>query len=487
MPIHVLVVDDSALMRKMISDILASSHEITVVDTARNGKDAVAKTQALHPDVITMDVEMPVMDGIEAVRQIMATTPTPILMLSALTTHGADVTLEALHAGAVDFLCKPSGSISMDLKVIGEELIAKVTAAASAHVHPCKEPTPLAKRTRVLVVDDSPFVQKAVRDILSHEPDMVIVGEASTGREAIEHVDCDVPDLILMDIEMPVMNGVDATHEILKKHQIPIIIFSGQSAQQMDQIKTALELGAVDYLPKPAVQAALRSAGPLLAKKIREAMSGMRHAETSHRTLGSEKIVVIGTSTGGPQTLAQLIPQFPDGLPAGILIVQHMPQIFTKSLAERLDKLSTLRVREAQDGDEIVESVALVAPGDYHMAIQERSVDGKRKRYIALNQDEKLHGVRPSVDVTFTAAANTYGANTIGVLLTGMGRDGASAMGLIKARGGHTIAQDEATSIIFGMPKEAIKLGVVDEVLPLGHIASRVTTLVTSTVEKVVR
>ena len=166
------------------------------------------------------------------------------------------------------------------------------------------------------------------------------------------------------------------------------------------------------------------------------------------------------------------MPNFPEDLPVGILLVQHMPPLFTKSLAERLDKISNISVKEAKEGDEIKPGLALIAPGGYHMTTEEKTEHGKTIRYVSLNQNDRIHGVRPAVDITFTTAANIYGKNTVGVLLTGMGQDGANSMGLIKAKGGYTIAQDEATSIIFGMPQAAIKLGVVDKVLPLDRIAN---------------
>jgi len=482
MSIRVLIVDDSALMRKLITGILSVDPAIQIVDTAYNGKDAVEKTHKLKPDVITMDVEMPIMNGIEAVKAIMATTPVPIVMLSALTTTGAEITLEALSAGAVDFICKPSGSISTDLKTIKEDILLKVKNAATARIH-LRKPQPglSSQKIHVLLVDDSLFVRKTVSDIINKETDMTVIAEASNGMEALLKTSMHKPDVIIMDIDMPEMNGVNATFQITKEQATPVIIFSGQASNHMSDIKLALEVGAVDFIPKPTEQMALRTVAPILIKKIRNAHSLKVKKITS--LIGNaitDNILVIGTSTGGPQTLAELIPQIPADIPAGVLIVQHMPPIFTKSLADRLDSLSAISVREAQEGDEILQGEALIAPGDFHMTVSERIIDGQKKRYVSLNKEERLHGVRPAVDITFSSAANIFGANTVGVLLTGMGRDGANAMGLIKAKGGHTIAQDKQTSIIFGMPAEAIRLGVVDEVLPLNQIAAKAIRAINS-------
>ena len=186
----------------------------------------------------------------------------------------------------------------------------------------------------------------------------------------------------------------------------------------------------------------------------------------------TDKGIAIGASTGGTVALRQMIEAFPPDMP-GTVIVQHMPPVFTKSLAERLDSISSLTVKEAKEGDEIKNGEVLIAPGDYHMTVEEKIVSGKRKRYVSLNRKPKIHGVRPAVDVTFSTAADIFKNNVVAVLLTGMGRDGAQAMGAIKAKGGKTIAQDEKTSIIFGMPKAAIELGVIDRILPLHQIASQ--------------
>ncbi|MEM0492972.1 MAG: chemotaxis-specific protein-glutamate methyltransferase CheB [Candidatus Thermoplasmatota archaeon] len=474
MSIKALIVDDSALMRKLIRDILTSDPTIEVVDIAHDGREAIEKTLKFKPDVITMDVEMPNMNGIEAVKHIMSSNPTPIVMLSALTSKDADVTIEALNSGAVDFICKPSGSISTDLAKIGEEIKAKVKSAAQAKVHRIDQitrPIPGSK-IRVLLVDDSSLIRKMIKEFINRETDMIVAEEASNGKEAIERVENNPPDVIIMDIEMPMVDGVTATFEVLKRHDIPIIIFSGRAGTDIENIKLALEVGATDFIPKPAPNTPMYTVAPLLTKKIRDAYHEKRQNLTKKKTKTDTGCVLcIGASTGGPQTLAQLIPQLPSDIPSPVLIVQHMPPVFTRSLAERLNSISQIPVKEAKEGDELKPGEALLAPGDYHMVISEKRTNGNIKHVIKLNQEERIHGVRPAVDVTFSSAASTFGSHTVGVLLTGMGQDGATAMGLIKAKGGYTIAQDEKTSIIFGMPAAAIKLGVVDEVLPLDMIA----------------
>lgn len=489
MGIKVLVVDDSALMRKMISDILRSDPNIEVIDMAHNGKDALEKITKQRPDVITMDVEMPEMNGIEAVKEIMRNDPIPIVMVSALTKQGANVTMDALQAGAIDFICKPSGSISTDIGTIGKEIIQKVKAAGRANIgRPMKgshtsfsnrsgHNTIQGNKIKTMLVDDSPFFIKTASDILSGQSDIELIGTAGTGREAIDQFHRHRPDVIIMDIDMPEMNGVEATHAILKELFVPIIIFSSDTTNDMKNVKLALEIGAVDYIAKPSDGMSMRSISKLFIQKIREA-SKQKRMPRKPNTLGTDGILLIGTSTGGPQTLSALIPQIPGDIPVGVLLVQHMPPLFTKNLADRLDKISQLRVKEAQEGDEIQPGLVLIAPGDYHMVVAEKMENGKRKRYVTLNQKERIHGVRPAVDITFTSAANIYGKKTVAVILTGMGQDGANSMGLIKAKGGYTIAQDEKTSIIFGMPQAAIKLGVIDKILPLDQIPDHTVEMI---------
>ena len=492
MGIKVLVVDDSALMRRMISDILRSDPTIEVIDMAHNGKDALEKIRLQRPDVITMDVEMPEMNGIEVVKEIMKRDPIPVVMVSALTSQGANVTMDALQAGAVDFICKPSGSISTDIGTMGRDIIQKVKSAGRANLRMSVKAiqTPFSNnqnlpgyqsgKIKTMIVDDSPFFIKTASDIVTGQSDIELVGTASTGKEAIDQFHRYHPDVIIMDLDMPEMNGVEATHAILKEGFVPIIIFSSDTTNDMQNVKLALEVGAVDYIAKPSDGMSMRSISKLFLQKIREA-SKQKQMPRKVSSIGSEGVLLIGTSTGGPQTLSALIPQIPGDLPVGVLLVQHMPPLFTKNLAERLDKISPLRVKEAQEGDEIQPGLVLIAPGDYHMTVAEKMVNGKRKRYVTLNQDERIHGVRPAVDITFTSAANSYGKNTVAVILTGMGQDGANSMGLVKAKGGYTIAQDEKTSIIFGMPQAAIKLGVVDKILPLDQIPSYTVQMVRKT------
>ena len=350
--IKVLVVDDSAFMRVMIKDILERGG-IEVLDTARDGYEAVNKADKLMPDVITMDVDMPKMDGIAAVKEIMEKNPRPIIMLSALTTKAASETFKALRYGAIDFIPKPSSSY--DIKKIEGELIDKVIAA-----------------TRI---------------------DM-----------------------------------------------------------------NALRLRSLKGVERGVVEG--------------------RWEETD-----KEISIVIGGSTGGPSAFEQIIPLLPGNIPASIISVQHMPPgNFMDCMAKRLDKLSEIGVKVAKNFEILKRGKVYFAPGGMHLAVSKSSILPGARRFLqrssvnmTLYRDAPpLNAVKPSVDITMKSAVSTYGKNTIGVLLTGMGSDGAIGMEEIRDCGGRTIACDEETSLIFGMPKAAIELKVVDEIVPLYDIAERI-------------
>ena len=340
--IKVLVVDDSALMRKMITDILSSHEQITVAGIAMNGQMAINKLDVLKPDVITLDIDMPFMNGIETLKEIQRIRPTPTIMFSSLTKAGAEITLQALELGAMDFVQKPNSNNPENLKKIETELINKVLLAKEMH---------------------QPNFQKKLT------PQIINIPASKT------------------------------THKVSKM-----------------------------------------------------------------------KTVIIGSSTGGPQALKEVIPFLPGDLPAQYLIVQHMPPKFTDLLAQRLDKISNITVKEAQEGDILEAKTALLAPGNYHMC-----VDGGK---IRLNQEPPVWGVRPSVDLTLASAAKIYKEDLICVILTGMGHDGLNGAKAVKEFGGYCIAEDKSTCVIYGMPKNVIEAGYADEIVPLDKIGASIVNAV---------
>jgi len=338
------------------------------------------------------------------------------------------------------------------------------------------------KKIKVLVVDDSAFMRKMLREILSSDPDIEVIGVARNGKEAVEKVNLLSPDVITMDVEMPVMTGIQAVEAIMKQKPTPIIMVSAYTVENASITFEALDRGALDFITKPGGPISIRLQD--VKEKIIEKVKAVSHVnvkalrpplkrrERLEALPGDmEKLVVIASSTGGPKALSYIIPRLPGDLRAGILVVQHMPEGFTKPFAERLDKLSKLTVKEAGEGEKITSSVAYIAPSGYHMKIGEEWI-------IHLTKDAPMHGVRPAADITMLSAASVSGKRTIGVVLTGMGKDGSMGVREIKARGGMVIAQDKKTSVIFGMPKAAINTGCVDEVLPLEDIPEGIVNMV---------
>lgn len=340
--IKVLVVDDSSLVRKIISDILESDPGITVVGTANNGKTAIFRAKELDPDVITMDIEMPIMDGLTALKEIVSTNPKPVIMLSVLTQHGAEATFRALDYGAVDFVPKPSSVLNLSVDEIGDLLISKVKSVAG---------------TRLKIQDKDP------------------------------------------------------------------------SEKAQPRVMDAIAKGTT-----------------------------------------SSKIVGIGTSTGGPSALLSVFQAFPENFVSPVVVVQHMPEGFTKAFSERLNNSSNLIVKEAEDGDVLEAGHAFIAPGHSHIAVKKSG----SKSILKVYEGEKVSGHRPSIDVLFESISKEYGRDSLAVIMTGMGRDGATGIHMIADKGGYTLAQDEKTSVVFGMNRVAIQEGGVKEVVPLDQITKKI-------------
>lgn len=346
----VLVVDDSAFMRKLVCEIVDGSGEFRVVATARNGLEALKKVHALEPDIVTLDIEMPELDGIGALGYIMSETPRPVVMLSGATSRpGHDLTIQALELGAVDFVRKPGGPISLDLDKVRDRLL----------------------------------------------------------------------------------DALRATREV----------------------------------NLPGLPALARRGVAARAARDESARAGS----------GATRAVAIAASTGGPRALAEVIPALRADIEAAVLVVQHMPAGFTRSLAERLDLHSRLTVAEARDGEAVVHHRVYLAPGGHHMRVR---LQGGAP-VIALDTSPPVWGVRPSADPLFRSVAEVFGAAAIGVVLTGMGRDGAEGLRAIHDAGGLGVAQDRASSIIYGMPHAALLAGGADQVLPLSSIAAALTDLLT--------
>lgn len=332
---------------------------------------------------------------------------------------------------------------------------------------------------RVLVVDDSAVVRKLLTQELSKYPDVQVVGTAADPYFARDRIAELQPDVLTLDVEMPRMDGLSFLAKLMKHHPMPVVVVSSLTPEDSENAMRALELGAVEVVPKPGSQFSIPDVGRDLIRAIRSAAVARVSARPASRDTGptrapaglstTHKVLAIGASTGGTRAVADVLEQLPPDTP-GTVIVQHMPGGFTRTFAERLHRTSAMEVREAQDGDIIVPGLALVAPGGLHLLVQRSGA-----RYVArVKHGPPVHHQRPAVDVLFGSVARSAGANAVGVILTGMGADGADGLLEMRNSGARTIAQDEASSVVFGMPKAAIEVGAAEKVASLSTIPSRI-------------
>jgi len=342
----------------------------------------------------------------------------------------------------------------------------------------------MSKKIKVLIVDDSAVVRKIFSEELSKYHDIEVVGTAPDPYVARDKIVALHPDVITLDIEMPRMDGLTFLRKLMKHFPLPTIIVSSLTPKGGKLTLEAMEIGAVDVIAKPGSSYTVGNMSTQLADKIRAAAWAKvirkdkdvtdsenvplkALAETSH------KVIAIGASTGGTEALKVVLSKLPANSP-GIMVVQHMPANFTAAFAERLNSLSQMTVREARDNDSVVPGLALVAPGNFHMILRRSGA----RYYVEVKTGPMVHHQRPAVDILFKSTAKYAGANAIGVILTGMGADGAEGLLDMKRAGASTIAQDENSCVVFGMPKEAIKMGAADRVLPLEQIAAEMMRMV---------
>jgi len=342
------------------------------------------------------------------------------------------------------------------------------------------------KKIRVLIVDDSALMRQILTALLSEDPEIEVVGTAPDPYVARDRIKELNPDLLTLDIEMPKMDGLTFLKKLMAAHPMPVLIVSSLTEEGCDTTLRALELGAVDFFSKPKLdmQAGMEAQTEALIAKVKAASQArvIRRAprpsqekarpyvlKSSAMIKTTDVIIAIGASTGGTEALKEFLTVLPPNTPP-LLITQHMPERFTNSFANYLNQLCSIKVKEAEEDDRVLTGEALIAPGNYHMRLVR---DGARYR-VRLDQEPPVNRHRPSVDVLFNSVAECAGANSIGVILTGMGADGANGLLKMKEAGAMTLAQDEASCVVFGMPKEAIKRGAVDRVLPLCEIPSAV-------------
>jgi two-component system chemotaxis response regulator CheB len=338
-----------------------------------------------------------------------------------------------------------------------------------------------APKIRVLVVDDSAFVRKAVQRMLGSVDDIEVVGTAADGEDGLRKARELRPDVVTLDIKMPRLGGLETLERLMSEQPLPVLLMSTLTQEGAEVTLRGLELGAMDFVDKSSVQPmSMLSLADELIAKIR-ALGGARVRARPHplpppAESGREpaQLVVIAASTGGPSALQQVVSALPAGLPAPVLIVQHIPRGFTRSLAERLDARSAIPVREARDGDALAAGSILIAPAGIHTRLLRR-----RGGVVVLLDEEPRDALhRPSADVLMSSAADVFGRHVVGIVLTGMGSDGTEGLRAIRSRGGRTVAESEETAVIFGMPKAAIEAGVVDRTVPLDRVAEEILATV---------
>jgi len=343
----------------------------------------------------------------------------------------------------------------------------------------------LKRKIRVLIVDDSPVVRQLLKLTLEQSTELEVVGTAGDPYLAVQKIKELNPDVLTLDVEMPRMNGLEFLKRLMIAHPLPVVMVSTLTLSGSKVTLKALELGAVDFVAKPNLgnkiekrefQREIISKVEIAAKvdmrKLKPHNSHIAENSVQLKTNKDNRIIAIGASTGGVTAIRSILPHFPKSSP-GIVIIQHMPKGFTKTFADNLDKISSVKVKEAEDGDRVLSGQALVVPGSYHLKISKQGSG----YYSQLVTGPKVNYQRPAVDVTFASLAQIAGSETIGILLTGMGKDGAKGLKMIKDNGGYTLVQNEESSTIFGMPKQAIELGAATEVLPLNKIPSKVIDL----------
>ena len=343
------------------------------------------------------------------------------------------------------------------------------------------------KKIRVLVVDDSSVVRHAISDVLKRDPEIEVVGTAADAYDARDKILSLHPDVLTLDIEMPRMDGLTFLRVLQQHRPLPVVIVSSLTQAGSRAALAAMEAGAVDVIAKPTSAWGIGDLGAQLCERVKgAAVASLRRQFASDTTsqpsslaastrFNPRQIILLGASTGGTEALKYLLTRLPDGLP-GICIVQHIPPVFSRTFAERLNEVCAFEVREAVSGDEIKPGLALVAPGDYHMMV---FWDNGRYR-VVMNQGPAVHYTRPAVDMLFNSAAACVGRHAVVALLTGMGSDGARGMQKLQAAGAATFAQNEATCVVYGMPRAAVELGAADQILPLEAIPNALVRSVVS-------
>ncbi|MFM8706129.1 MAG: chemotaxis-specific protein-glutamate methyltransferase CheB [Planctomycetia bacterium] len=468
-----LVVDDSKPSRSIVARMLRDLR-FECIEASNGGEALEVLETSPRPDLVTVNWQMPVMDGLELVRRLRQSPRHRNLRLLMISSETDRSRIEEARAAGIDaYLTKPFAAESLARVLVG----LGVCSAAEAAAPQAREPI------RVLLVDDSATIRGLLSATLGADPGLKVVGAAANGRLGVEMVATTSPDLVVLDVEMPVLDGIGALKEIRRlSPKLPVVMFSSLTERGAKATLDALLAGANDYAAKPAgldaAEVAAKIRDELIAKIKALVPRGVPRAQAAVPSAPSRPVpirqpvrgVVIAVSTGGPTALAEMLPAFAAASPVPVLIVQHMPAFFTAQLAERLTKVTAATVREAVHGMPLAPGDVLLAPGGRHLAIES---DGRGVR-VRITDDPPENSCRPAADVLFRSATAIWGAGTLGIVLTGMGRDGLAGSRAIVAAGGAVLAQDELSSTVWGMPGEVVRAGLADAVLPLAQLGAEV-------------
>lgn len=498
-PLEVLCVDDSGVILSLLKKILTKDAGFIVKATARNGIEAMEKLKSETFDFVTLDLHMPEMDGVTFLKETQFIKRPPVLVISSVNREDLSIGQKALEYGAADYVEKPSLE---NVAQAGNEIRSKIKsilsmhkqAAPSAHkpstvdVKTSPAPGPAAEAAsverasqikKVLIVDDSKTIRQILNKIISEDPGLKVVAEAERPSQVEALIQKHKPDVITLDIQMPEMDGVALLKIIHPKYHIPTVMISAISKEEGPQVLQALEAGAIDYIQKPQlndldeVSKIIRERINIAAgAKVRRRSATPRRSAVKTKNFEKQSLIVLGASTGGTEAIREILQSLPSGIPP-ILIVQHIPPVFSAAFANRLNEICLFKVHEAKNGEEVRENNVYIAPGGTQMGVLAQA----GKLIIQITDDSPVNRHKPSVDYLFQSVARAKLSRVTAVILTGMGGDGSKMMKVLRDQGAHTIAQNEETCVIFGMPKEAIKLGGAEFVLGLDEISQKMLDL----------
>lgn len=483
-PLQILCIDDSKTIHSLMANVLTREHGFIIKHKAMNGQEALKLLETEKYDAITLDLHMPVIDGVAFLSQ--RKDKTPVIIVSSISREDESIAKQAMLLGASDYVEKPTlenfvnsgNEIRSKLKSILKYNRPGSVGSNNNLNRAAKPPAVVSTKIKTLIVDDSETIRNLLSKIIGSDPAFEVIGKAQDAFEAEKIIAVTPPDLITLDIHMPKKNGVQFLKEIQLRRFIPTVMISALSQEDGPHVMDALAAGAIDYIKKPEMKDLARLT-PIILERLKVAAKARKTNIASNgrkAKRGAETdfnhITLIGSSTGGTEALRIILEALPNEIPP-IVIVQHIPAVFSKAFADRLNTILPFQVSEAIHGEEVAPNKVLIAPGGRQMGLKRLN----NKIIIQITDDPAVNRHRPSVDYLFKSASDAELEKMTAVVLTGMGADGSKEISRLKSKGAKTIAQDEATCVVYGMPKTAIATGAVDYVLPLQAIAEKIMIL----------